>query len=47
MLTLNADMDVVLRLLGLASIFIGLGEGVCEAELAGSVIAQPRLFSEG
>lgn len=29
LLTLNADMDVVLRLLGLSGISIGLCEGVC------------------
>jgi hypothetical protein len=34
-LTLDTYVDVVLRLLGFASILIGLGEGVCEAELAG------------
>jgi hypothetical protein len=35
-LTLDTDVDVVLRLLGFASILIGLGEGVCKAELANS-----------
>ena len=27
--TLNPDVDVVLRLLGLACVFVGLGERVC------------------
>jgi hypothetical protein len=35
-LTLDTDMDIVLRLLGFASILIGLGEGVCKAGLAKS-----------
>jgi hypothetical protein len=35
-LTLDTDVDVVLRLLGFASILIGLGEGVCKAGLAKS-----------
>lgn len=28
--TLNAYMDVILRLLGFTCVFVGFGEGVCE-----------------
>ena len=28
--TLNPNVDVVLRLFGLAGVFVGFGEGVCE-----------------
>lgn len=45
-LTLDADMDVVLRLLGFASILIGLGEGVCEAELVKSAAETGRKGSK-
>ena len=31
--TLNPNMDVVLRLLGLPLVFVGFGEGVCERDL--------------
>lgn len=41
-LTLDSNVNVVLRLLCLARILIGLGEGVCEAELAGYVDKQKR-----
>lgn len=46
LLTLNAYVNVILGLLGLASILIGLGEGVCEAELAGSDSEQRGWESE-
>jgi hypothetical protein len=32
--TLNTDMNVILRLLGLSGIFVGFGEGVCRGWLA-------------
>lgn len=28
--TLNTDVDIILRLLGLSGVLVGLGEGVCE-----------------
>lgn len=31
-LTLNTNVYVVLRLLGLSSVFVGFGEGVCKAK---------------
>jgi len=36
-LTLNANMDVVLRLLDVSCIFVGFGEGVCKEEMVSLV----------
>lgn len=40
--TLNPYMDIILRLLGLAGIFVSFGEGVCRETCVSLVINLPR-----
>lgn len=40
--TLNPYMDIILRLLGLAGIFVSFGEGVCREACVSLVVILPR-----
>jgi hypothetical protein len=41
-LTLNTDMDIVLRLLSLSRILVGFGEGVCKRAKKAEVSKEPH-----
>lgn len=49
--TLDADMDIILGFLGLASVFVGFGEGVCNihrsARACSSSMSEESAFARG
>lgn len=44
-LTLDANMDVLLRLLYLTSVFVGLREGVCGMSVVAQIFSSIKLMS--